>query len=232
VFLNDIELASYRRLGYSDTPATEVVTRIRQWINIWHQRLLARPGVELLRDVTVTFPSVVGQAQYPLPASIRRVQKISEPFSPTALRQEAFSWIRENDPQTAALGIPEAWAPVTWQLIAPPLPQLVIQLWPTPSAILTYNVDSMATAVDMVNPLTDEPLLPFEYHWLLVEAACYEEWLRKADSRAGTARQDMETGFKEMRHWLANPYDYKPVAGGNQPMPSRLGGMYPAWRNQ
>jgi hypothetical protein len=229
VLLSDIQLAAYRRTGYADTPANEVVTRMLQWINIWHQRLLARPGIELLRDVSVTFNSVAGQAQYPLPASVRRVAKMFETLSPTVLRMEAWSWIRENDPQLAAKGIPEVWVPVTWQLVTPPLPQLTIQLWPTPGGVIPYTVDSATTAVDLAAP-TDEPLLPFEYHWLLVEAACYEEWLRKADSRAGTARQDLETGFKEMRHWLANPPDYKPMAGGNEPQPSRLGGMYPAWR--
>jgi hypothetical protein len=89
-------------------------------------------------------------------------------------------------------------------------------------------VDAQTTAVDLVAS-TDEPLLPFEYHWLLVEAACYEEWMRKADTRSGTARQDLETGFKEMRHWLSNPRDYQPTNLPSSTGHSRLGGMYPSW---
>lgn len=229
--LNDIELATYRRLGYADAPATEVVTRIRQWINIWHQRLLARPGISLLRDGTVNFVSVVGQAQYVLPATMRRIQKIYETTTPIALDMLTLWTIREQDPQLQQRGIPICWAPVTWSLPSGTLPALTIQLWPTPTSIITYSVDSMTVANDLA-ATTDEPLLPFEYHWLLVEAGCYEEWLRKADARAGTARQDMETGFKEMRHWLQNPYDYKPTNSSAVQRPSRLGGQYPPWTNR
>jgi hypothetical protein len=228
VTLNDIELASYRRTGYADTPAADVVARMRQWINIWHQRLLARPGIELLRDGSITMPSVVGQFNYHLPPQVRRVLKISEFTTPMVLRMEAWSWIREQDPQLVATGTPEVWAPVSWENITPPLAQLTIMLWPVPTSVITYNLDAQFTATDMVN-VTDIPLLPYEYHWLLIEAACYEEWMRKADSRAGTARQDLETGVKEMRHWLANPPDYKPVAGDRAVAPSRLGGIYPPW---
>jgi hypothetical protein len=227
--LNDIELTTYRRTGYADTPATEVVTRIRQWINIWHQRLLARPGVELLRDVTTaTFPSAAGQQLYLLPASVRRVQKIFETTTPTALRMASLYWVREQDPGQQMTGIPEVWVPVTWTLFVPPLPQLQVLLWPTPTGVLTYAIDSQQTAPDLVSG-AEQPLLPYEYHWLLVEAACYEEWMRKADTRSGTARQDLETGFKEMRHWLNNPRDYKPTNLPSRVSRSRLGGMYPGW---
>jgi hypothetical protein len=228
VTLNDIQLATYRRTGYADAPATEVVTRILQWINIWHQRLLARPGIELLRDLTVTFPSVALQGQYALPATVRRVKKISETNTPSALRMESLTWLRDTDPGLMAIGTPEVWIPATWRLTTPPLAQLQIVLWPTPTDVITYVVDAQTTAVDLVAS-TDEPLLPFEYHWLLVEAACYEEWMRKADTRSGTARQDLETGFKEMRHWLSNPRDYQPTNLPSSTGHSRLGGMYPSW---
>jgi hypothetical protein len=228
VTLNDIQLATYRRTGYADTPATEVVTRVLQWINIWHQRLLARPGMRILRDITVSMASVPTQSMVTLPAQVRRVVKVIDPTTPITLRMESIEWISEHDPQLAAVGTPEVWAPFTWSLTTPPLAQLIIQLWPTPQQALNYSILAQGTAADLAAP-TDEPLLPFEYHWLLVEAACYEEWTRKADIRAGTARQDLETGFKEMRYWLLNPVDYRPSSLNQSDGPSRLGGMYPAW---
>jgi hypothetical protein len=203
---------------------------MRQWINIWYQRLLARPGMQILRDITVTFPSIAGQSRYGLPIQVRRVQKIFDAATPLALRMESLQWIREQDPGLVASGTPEVWAPVTWQLsitVSPPS-QLVVLLWPTPAGVLTYSVDAQTTAVDLVGA-TDTPLLPPEYHWLLVEAACYEEWMRKADTRSGSARQDLETGFKEMRHWLLNPMDYQPTNAPSAQSASRLGGMYPPW---
>jgi len=222
VTLSDIELMAYRRLGYADTPATEVVTRMRQWINLWHVRLVSRPGVETLRDVPLTFTTVALQPQYTLPATVRRVMKIFDSLTPLALRSESLTWIRETDPGLMSIGTSEVWAPVSWVSNA-----LRIQLWPTPGAVVTYNIDAQTTIAPLAAP-TDQPLLLDEYGWLLVEAACYEEWMRKADTRAGTARQDMETGFKEMRHWVNNPPDYKPVAGGNPATVSRYGGMFPA----
>lgn len=226
--LNDIELASYRRTGYADTPAVEVTTRMRQWINIWHQRLLARPGIELLRDATTFFPSVANQPTYVLPAGVRRIKKILERDTPTALRMESHGWVREIDPGDTAIGTPEVWAPITWGVTTPPLAQITIRLWPTPQGVTNYIVDAQGTAADLA-AATDVPLLPYEYHWLLVEAACYEEWMRKADTRSGSARQDLETGFKEMRHWLANPRDYMPTNAPSAQSSSRLGGMYPSW---
>jgi hypothetical protein len=223
VTLNDIELMSYRRFGYADTPAAEVITRIRQWINVWQQRILARPGIQLLRDSQINFSTMAGQANYTLVANIRRVDKMFLPDVPTVLRMESLQWLRENDPGLQAKGLPELWIPATWLA-----GQLKIQLWPIPSDVYLVYVDAAVTAADLV-ATTDVPLLPAEYHWLLVEAACYEEWLRKADARSGSARQDMETGIKEMRHWLQNPQDYRPVAGGNAVTLSRLGGMFPSW---
>jgi hypothetical protein len=226
--LNDIEVAIYRRTGYADMPAPEVVTRIRQWINLWHQRLLARPGIELLREIQVTVPSVAGQPTYLLPTSIRRVNKVFEQQTPTTLRMERQDWLREHDPGDRAIGIPEVWCPSSWSAWDPPTSQLMIRLWPTPAQIILYVVDTQGLTADLVAS-TEVPTLPLEYHWLLVEAACYEEWMRKADTRSGTARQDLETGFKEMRNWLSNLPDYKPTNLPQAYHPSRLGGWYPHW---
>ena len=224
--LSDIELMSYRRLGYADTPTTDVVTRIRQWINVWQQRILARPGMEQLRDVTATFSSVVNQTQYALPSQVRRVMKIFDPLTPVALRMRERVWLREIDPGLMATGIPEVWIPLTWNPASGGA--LSLQLWPTPTGVITYQVDAQGVVGPMSNA-TDVTQLPDEYGWLLVEAACYEEWLRKADTRAGTARQDLETGIKEMRHWLYSVRDYKPTNAIDPERPSRLGGMYPSW---
>jgi hypothetical protein len=236
--LNDIQLATYRRTGYSDTPAAEVVTRILQWINIWHVRLLTRPGIGLLNDSTqnvVVLTTVPLQVSYVLPVYVRRIIKITEQTTPLTLRMESLTWIREHDPGNAVVGIPEVWAPLTWGLVTPPptpplplIAQLTIRLWPTPAGTITYGVDTHMPIPDLVGP-TDQPYLPLEYHWLLVQAACYEEWMRKADTRSGTARQDLETGFKEMRHWLSNPPDYQPTNMPQTTRQSRLGGWYPHW---
>ena len=316
--LNDIELAIYRRLNYADAPGSDVTTRVRQWVNIWHQRLLALPGVEGLRDFTFTFASVANQQQYALPQGLTRISKIHEETTPRVLRMEQWAWIRDYDPQLLASGVPEAYAPVSLRNVgAQPAATGVwvvstsaadttqtatiegirtggyrsgavtatlngttrvalgtytdyidlstafisaaaagvvsfydaavagnelsrisigqtsakyqwIQLWPTPQTAITYLVDGLRVLEDMALA-TDTPMLPLEYHWLLVEAGCFEEWLRKMDPRAATAKSQMDDGIKALRHWQWSWPDYQPQNLEKGDRPSRLGGMYPRW---
>ena len=45
-----------------------------------------------------------------------------------------------------------------------------------------------------------------------------------------TAKLAMEAGFKDMKYYLLNPPDYRPMVGSDDmDRPSRLGGMFPAW---
>lgn len=111
--LNSIQLAIYRRCNYADTPAADVVTRILQWINIWHQRILAKPGMEDIRDSLLTFASVAGQTTYAMPQGITRIDDIFEAITPRSLKLGSISWIRQYDPQLLATGVPEVYAAVS-----------------------------------------------------------------------------------------------------------------------
>jgi hypothetical protein len=317
--LNQIELAIFRRTNYADSPTADVKTRIDQWINIWHQRILARPGLEPLRNTTLTFASTANTSTYALPQSVARVLTISDRTTPITLRQESLMFIRQSDPQLINTGMPELWAPVSWTMVAQQpattgvwvvstsasdtaqtayieglrtggyrsgqisvtlngttraalgtftdylelekaylsavgvgvisfydaaaagneLARIsigqtsaryqTIQLWPTPQSAITYYIDCDRVVEDLVNA-TDTPQLPEPFHSVLVEAGCYEEWLRKSDVRASSALKAMEQGLNDCKHWLLNNPSYSPVMGGPALQPSRLGGMYPRWR--
>lgn len=108
--LNDLQLAIYRRCNYDDLPAADVVRRITQWINIWHQRILAKPGMENLRDTTLTFTSVAAQSVYALPQALTRIDSVFEQTTPRSLRNGSLAWIRQYDPQLLATGVPEVYA--------------------------------------------------------------------------------------------------------------------------
>lgn len=110
VTLNEIQLAIYRRCNYDDLPSPDVVRRILQWINVWHQRILAKPGLDTLRDTTLTFSSVIGQSLYALPQGLTRIETVFEQTSPRVLRNGSVNWIREYDPQLLATGVPEVYA--------------------------------------------------------------------------------------------------------------------------
>lgn len=103
-----------------------------------------------------------------------------------------------------------------------------IQLWPTPSAAITYYVDYTRQIEDMVQD-TDEPLLPRDFHWLLTDGARSREYEKADDTRATTAAARFEKGKGDLKYRVLCTPDYKPVPGrGGVLGYSNLGGWYPA----
>lgn len=105
----------------------------------------------------------------------------------------------------------------------------MIQLYPSPSAALSISVDCQRSIEDLVQP-TEEPLLPEDFHQVLMHGACYEEWLNRADSRAKDELMQTEQVFADLRHSLTSPDELSVQRGprGYRPRMSRLGGFFPA----
>ena len=103
---------------------------------------------------------------------------------------------------------------------------LRLQLWPTPQGATTYRLDATRDSSDLVEE-TDEPLLPRDFHYLLVLGAVSDELRMRDDTRYAAVRQDMEQGKRDLSHWLWNNVDYLP-ASGRAAQPSRLGAWFPA----
>jgi len=92
----------YRRLGYSSTPATEVIARLGQFLNQSQRDVLSEPGMERLLTGTTTFASVANTPQYGLPPSVARIVKIYEATNRTALQglsQDVYRQV-QADPTT------------------------------------------------------------------------------------------------------------------------------------
>lgn len=53
-----------------------------------------------------------------------------------------------------------------------------VQLWPTPTAVVTYHADVLLHIQDMVNA-GDEPYLPEDFHWLIVCGALEKEYTKR-----------------------------------------------------
>ena len=105
-----------------------------------------------------------------------------------------------------------------------------IQLWPTPASAITYYVDYARTVADMSNS-TDEPLLPEDFHWLLIEGSLVKEWTKKDDlQRREAARADYQRGLRDLHYRVTCAPDYLPSRNGAPVERSRFGGMYPATR--
>lgn len=310
----------YRRLGYASSPDAGVTTRLTSFVNQTHRQILAKPGMERLRDDTITFASVASQPRYTLPPNVARIKTIHDRTSLRRLKSLSLDDLRAGDPGLTSGGTPDFWVSIGYQAVAEQpsaatalyvvsdsasdTTQAVktetvvtggyttsasttltgtsraqvgtlsthievtkfyldaaavgnvslytassggtelarlgigktygrwigIQLWPTPSAVVTYHVDYTRVIADMSNG-TDEPLLPEDFHYLLVDGTLIKEWTKKDDlSRRQAAQKDFDDGMKALRNWVLFPPDFDANAGQGAPEGSNLGGWFPAGR--
>lgn len=103
---------------------------------------------------------------------------------------------------------------------------LVIQLYPTPTAAVTYYVDFTRVIADMANA-GDEPLLPEDFHYLLILGALRREYQKSDDTRWQEAVIEEQQGIKALRNWVLFPPDYDAVPGVRPVEPSNLGPFFP-----
>jgi hypothetical protein len=103
-------------------------------------------------------------------------------------------------------------------------------LWPTPAGAVTYYVDYRRELTDLVND-ADEPMLPTDFHSMLVDYARMKEYEKTDDERYALAQQAFMLGMARLKYerWSG---DELPVVGVSPAGRSRLGGQYPAdsWR--
>jgi hypothetical protein len=103
-------------------------------------------------------------------------------------------------------------------------------LEPVPSAVITYSLDVLREIPDM-SVATDEPLLPEDFHDLLIDMAELKE-LRKQDdpARYGLLTGQVTQAKKDLISFCVNHPDWRPqwADQGVQTMGSQLGAFYPA----
>lgn len=101
-----------------------------------------------------------------------------------------------------------------------------LQLWPTPSAAVTYYADVELHIDEMVNG-GDEPYLPEDFHWLLGSGAMMKEYQRKGDQIAYAMEKSMyKSGLGDLKLWVA-----RAQSSSSNVVPSRhsmLGPNFPA----
>lgn len=320
--LTEILADLYRRLALPAVPNVTETTRLTSFVNTTHRQILGMPGLESLRDDTITFASVASQARYGLPVAVTRIEGITDPTTQIKLDLRHRQTILAGDPGLTATGTPDTYAVLGYQQVAIqpttptelfvkstsasdttqtvivngvrfggyPLattatltgttavslnalspdaievtkcylsavavgtvslhqtsgagPQLAaiatgsfyarylgLQLYPTPSSVITYNVDYVRNVVEMTRG-TDEPLLPDDFHWLLVEGALLKEWTKRDDDRRVAAEREYAKGISALKYFVTCQADDLPVSGRRTDWPthSRYGAWYPAMR--
>jgi hypothetical protein len=102
-------------------------------------------------------------------------------------------------------------------------------LFATPSAVITYYVDITRNVTDLVGD-TDVPVLPEDFHDVLLLGCVADEYQHLADTRWGVATQEYTERVNQMRYWLAETATGQPFSLTQRrwSRPSQLGSWYPA----
>ena len=126
----------FRRTGHVSSPATDVSTRIKSFLNRWNRKVLSKPGMESLRRGTITKASVASQATYGVSAKL--IRYVYEATTQRKLIKKTPEWYRANFPDPSRFtGTPEFWIP---------LGQTRVHTQPSAAATL-YAVSSEAADV-------------------------------------------------------------------------------------
>lgn len=218
----ELQNDSLRALNLSTASTSDPRTRIKGYINLWHRRILSRPGyLRLLRDKQLTFTSVADISTVTFSSSVARINGIVDTTNDQHLVRRDLSWIRRHDAGLEAEGVPYVYVNLGRNSSG----LLQVQLWPTPQAANTYTLDYMAELTDM-SADTDVPLLPADFHHVLSLGAQHDEWRRMDDDRAISLRQDIEFVLKSLNAYVWDLADA--TDEGCVHRPSRLGAWYEA----
>lgn len=99
----------YRRLNKAETPDTATKNRLVGFLNEVYREALSWPGMQRLRDDTLTFASVANQARYALPW-VPKVNRLFEATNDRLLQPMTLADYRLIDPDPeSTTGTPDAW---------------------------------------------------------------------------------------------------------------------------
>jgi hypothetical protein len=202
------------RIGNS---AVEARVRVKRFVNEWHRRLCTEAGIGMVRDAETTLTLVAGTDEYTLAAAIRRIRGIQDETRGTALDERSLEWMRQVDPDDSMSGDPQYYAMRS---------DRKIKLKPVPSGTQNLTIDYETRVVDLDDD-ADEPLIPEDFHYLLVLGARINEYEKNDDmGRMQAAQKEMGSGIGRMKFWIAQRRRHVITAGGNVEG-SRLGAWYP-----
>ncbi len=103
----------------------------------------------------------------------------------------------------------------------------VIQLYPTPSAVVTYYVDGVYRIPTLSNA-QEVPLLPEEFQTLPEDYARFKEYEKRKDERLDVAKQAWDVGLSQLKYRINTQPGLVPVMGRHRRRFSRLGSWTPA----
>lgn len=104
---------------------------------------------------------------------------------------------------------------------------LSIQLYPTPATAITYYVDGVEKSPDMDDSY-DSPVLPEDFHEMLVPAALCIEYEKNDDPRLQLAQMLYQRDLSQLKYWVASQGETHVFGRAPSARFSRLGSWTPA----
>lgn len=112
----------YRRLDFPSTPASDVTTRLKAYVNETLQELLSAPGAGrwLARyEPPITIASVANRSFYAVPRSLDRITTMVDRTNQRELLAASLEWYRVVQPDpTAQTGLPTHYIPLGQSAVA------------------------------------------------------------------------------------------------------------------
>lgn len=210
-----------RRRGANDSAfVAATASRYADAINETYHALLRQSWATELRNTTTTTASVAGTQSYSV-TSCARINRIWETTNDLKLEMKTLGWLRSVDPD------PQQGTPIVWIPTDVTKTTQSFLLWPTPASVITYTLD-ITSAITELSADADVPLLPDDFHDLLIDGAELRE-LRKQDDpqRWQLVKATYDEGVKALRSWIVAHPDYRPGAD-TLPARSSLGPWFPA----
>lgn len=97
----------YDECAFRSTPATQIQTRFKRWINRGLEVVLSVPGRTKLREVIgLSFATVASTKYYGLPAVFERIDRVYTTTDPRVMALRDQEWVRANDPSDVSSGAP------------------------------------------------------------------------------------------------------------------------------
>lgn len=97
----------------------------------------------------------------------------------------------------------------------------------TPSSVITYQVD-VTRAITDFSQATDTPVLPEDFHDLMILGPLADEYQHLEDKRWSVAMSEVTRRENELKYWLAETATGRPFTlSRNWQRPSQLGSWFP-----
>lgn len=185
-----------RVMARTNLTSADARARVKDFINERLRAAQTSCNLGAVRRTTVTAATVPDTATV-TPSNLIKAITIVIPDLNRPLGERSLDQLRTFDAANQWKGAPELWAVKSVGATS-----VTLQLQPIPDDVYTLQIDGIAPGVTLEND-NDVPVLPEDFHDLLVFGALADELDHLERPGSGKAEAKYEQRLRELRYWLA-----------------------------